>query len=111
VFKFIQITSDFLLPFSLYGTRSYFSSVSYVVFFYALSQTVVHAADGQNGALIIGSVGCTVLSVHPARAASLHAAESDPALLHSKKRAKFSLRSTGRRVLVYRVKLSILQIS
>jgi hypothetical protein len=93
--KYIQITSAFLLPFSLYGARSYFFSVSYVVFFYAFSQTVVHAADGQNGALIIGSAGCTVHSTS-GPGGSLYAAESDPALLHRKKHAKFSLHSTGK---------------
>lgn len=58
--KFIQITSAFLLPFSLYGACSYFFSVSYAVFSYVLSHTAVYRADGQNGALIIGSAGCTV---------------------------------------------------
>ena len=94
VLKFISITSAFLLSLSLssYGACSYFFSVSYVVFFYARSHTVVHRADGQSGALIIGSAGCTVhdTSGRPGLDVSVYAAESDPALLHRKKYVKFS---------------------
>ena len=58
--EFIKITSAFLLPFSLYDACSHFFSVVYAVFSYALSHRAVHRAYGQNGALIIGSAGCTV---------------------------------------------------
>jgi len=108
--KYIQITSAFLLPFSLYGARSYFFSVSYVVFFYALSHTVVHRADGQSGALIIGSAGCTVHGTSGPAGMELYMPLSQTQPFYTVKNER-NFPTFYWHVLLFHVKLSVLQIS
>ena len=86
--KFIQITSDLFCCFlhTVHVLISFLSSTLYFSMPFHIQLCTERTA--RTGALIIGSAGCTLHGT--SGPGSVYAAESEPALLHRKKCAKFS---------------------